>query len=47
MEKRIETALTKLEKAVELSVIDLKAQKRETVSLFEVLNNSRDFWGRV
>jgi len=47
MEKRIENALEKLEKAVELSVTDLKAQKREKVSLFEVLNNSRDFWGRV
>ena len=47
MEKRIDEALNRLEKAVELSVIDLKAQKREKVSLFEVLNNSRDFWGRV
>ena len=47
MEKRIEEALEKLEKAIELSVIDLKSQKRETVTLFEVLRNSRDFWGRV
>ena len=45
--KRVEEALTKLEKAVELSVIDLKAQKRETVNLFDVLRNSRDFWGRI
>lgn len=47
MEKRIDEALSKLEKAINLSVIDLKSQKRETVNLFDVLRNSRDFWGRV
>jgi hypothetical protein len=43
----MKTSLKKLEKAVELSVIDLKSQGKETVTLFDVLRNSRDFWGRV
>ena len=46
MEKRIEQALTKLEKAIELSIVDLQTRK-EKASAFEVLSNSRDFWGRV
>ena len=45
--KRIDEALNKLEKAIDLSITDLKTQKRETVNLFDVLRNSRDFWGRV
>ena len=47
MEKRVDEALNKLEKAIDLSVTDLKSQGKEKVSLFDVLNNSRDFWGRV
>ena len=47
MEKRIDEALNRLEKAVELSVTDLKSQKRETVTAFEIFRNSREFWGRV
>ena len=47
MDKRIDEALNRLEKAIDLSVIDLKSQKRETVTAFEIFRNSRDFWGRV
>ncbi len=37
----------RFDKSIDLSIIDLKSQGRETVTAFEVLRNSIDFLGKL
>jgi hypothetical protein len=41
--KEIDKLNERFDSSIELSIIDLKAQGKETVSLFEILRNSLDF----